>query len=67
MIMNHKEKLDVFVRPHEAHLDVYCRSPRILVGTGKGYKEAKVVKKGVHYVVNIPKNSNALFVWDRIK
>lgn len=59
MIMNHKEKLNVLVRPHEAHLDVYCRPPRILVGSGKDYKEIKVVKHGVHYIVNIPENSTA--------
>lgn len=68
LVMNHKEKVTVAIRPHEAHLDVYNREPQIMVGIGKGgYKEAKVVKKGVQYMVEIPRNGNAILIWDRIK
>lgn len=67
LVMNHKEKLTVAIRPHEAHLDVYCREPRILVSAGKGFVEAKIVKKGVQYMVAIPAGGTALLVWDRIR
>jgi hypothetical protein len=67
LVMNHKQKVTVAIRPHEAHLDVYCRPPRILVGNGKSYEEVKVVKKGVQYLVTIPEKQTALLIWDRIK
>ena len=67
LVMNHKEKVTVAIRPHEAHLDVYCRPPRILVGNGKSYKEVEVVQRGVQYLVDIPAKQTALLMWDRIK
>ncbi len=65
--MNHKGKVAVLVRPHEAHLDVFTRPPRILVGSGKDYREVKAVKRGMQYVVRIPANGTAVMVWERIK
>jgi len=67
LVMNHKEKLQVLVRPHEAHLEIYTRAPRVLVGSGSDYKLVETVKNGVNYQVEIPANANALLVWDRIK
>lgn len=67
LIMNHKEKTEVMVRPHEAHLDVYCRPPRVLIGSGKNYREVNAARRGVQYTLDIPANSNAILVWDRIK
>ncbi len=67
LVMNHKQKLTVMVRPHEAHLGIYCRPPRILVGSGKDYHEVVVTRQGVQYKVEIPAKANALLVWDRIK
>ncbi|MHB1001335.1 MAG: LamG-like jellyroll fold domain-containing protein [Armatimonadota bacterium] len=67
LIMNHKEKLIVAVKPHEAHLDIYNRPPQILIGDGNVYREAPVVKQGIQYMVTIPKECTALMVWDRIK
>lgn len=67
LVMNHKERVRVAIRPHEAHLDVYTRTPRILIGSGKAYEPVPVVKKGVQYFVDIPAKANAILVWDRIK
>ncbi|MEI6914233.1 MAG: hypothetical protein WCL39_03790, partial [Armatimonadota bacterium] len=67
MVMNHQEKLTTAIRPHEAHLDIYTRSPRILVGSGDSFKEVAVVKKGVQYMVDIPAKGTALLIWDRIR
>ena len=67
LVMNHKEKITVAIRPHEAHLDVYTRAPKILIGNGRTYKPTPVVKKGVQYFVDIPAKGNAILVWDRIK
>ncbi|HEX2747779.1 MAG TPA: hypothetical protein VHM91_07265, partial [Verrucomicrobiales bacterium] len=35
MLMNHQEACTVAVRPHEAHLDVWTRSPRVVVSGEK--------------------------------
>ncbi len=67
LVMNHKERTRVMIRPHEAHLDIYTRPPRIMIGKGKAYAEAKVTKQGINYVLDIPAGGNALLVWDRIK
>ena len=68
LLMNHKEKLTLHVRPHEAHLGIYSRPPRILVSDNKaGYQEAPVVKKGVQYELTLPEKGTALLIWDRIK
>jgi hypothetical protein len=67
LVMNHGERTRVLIRPHEAHLDVYCRPPRILVGSGKAYREARVVKAGAQYELDIPAGSNVILAWDRIK
>lgn len=67
LVMNHKEKTTVAIRPHEAHLEVYIRAPRIFVGAGKAYDEVKPIKRGVQYMVDVPAGANALLVWDRIK
>ncbi|HTQ11757.1 MAG TPA: hypothetical protein VMI31_16975 [Fimbriimonadaceae bacterium] len=67
LVMNHKEKLTVAIRPHEAHLDVYSRPPRILVGGGKSFRAAKVERQGEQYMVPIPAGQTALLIWDRIK
>jgi hypothetical protein len=65
--MNHQEKVTVAIRPHEAHLDVYTKLPKILIGNGRTYKPVPVVKKGVQYFVDIPAKANAILVWERIK
>jgi len=67
LVMNHKEKTTVAIRPHEAHLEVYTRPPRALVGTGREYAPAKVVRRGAQYMLAVPANANAILVWDRIK
>ena len=67
LVMNHKERTRVAVRPHEAHLDVYTRPPRVLVGNRRTYREVRPTKNGVQYVVDIPADASALLVWDRIK
>ncbi|MDO8587302.1 MAG: LamG-like jellyroll fold domain-containing protein [Armatimonadota bacterium] len=67
LLMNHKEKVTVAVRPHEAHLDVYTKAPKVLIGSGRTYEPASVVKKGVQYFVDIPAKGSAVLVWDRIK
>lgn len=67
LVMNHKAKVTVAIRPHEAHLDVYTRPPHILIGNGAQYKQVPVIKKGVQYMVDIPENASAVLVWDRMK
>ena len=67
LVMNHKEALTVAVRPHEAHLDVYSRPPRLLVGAGGFFREVPAARKGVQYLVEIPAGGTALLVWERIK
>jgi len=67
LVMNHKEAVRVAVRPHEAHLDVYSRPPRILIGDKDQWREVSVTKEGIQYLIKIPENGNALLVWDRIK
>jgi len=67
LVMNHKEKTTVAIRPHEAHLEVYTRPPRVLVGSGRDYAPAKIVRRGAQYMVAVPANANAILVWDRIK
>jgi len=67
LVMNHKHKTRVAVRPHEAHLGIYCRPPRILVGNSGRYQEITLTRQGAQYLVDIPARSNALLVWDRIK
>ncbi len=67
LVMNHKQTVRVAVRPHEAHLDVYSRPPRILVGAPDQWREVSARKEGIQYVIEIPENGNALVIWDRIK
>jgi len=67
LVMNHKEKLTVLVRPHEAHLGVFTKPPRILVGGARAFKPVSVVKRGVQYSVDIPAGGTALLVWERIR
>jgi hypothetical protein len=67
LVMNHKEKCRVLIRPHEAHLDILTQPPHILVGSGRHYKEVKPIKNGVQYLVTIPANGTAVLIWDRIK
>jgi hypothetical protein len=67
VVMNHKEAVTVAVRPHEAHLDVYSRAPRILVSTGEQFREIPAARRGVQYLIEIPARDTALLVWERIK
>jgi hypothetical protein len=67
LVMNHKEKCRVMIRPHEAHLDIFTKPPHILVGNGRNYKETRPVRNGVQYLVNIPADGTAILIWDRIK
>jgi len=67
IVMNHKERVTVAVRPHEAHLGVYTRKPKVVVGISGAFREVPVVKTGVEYLVNIPSKGTAIFIWDRIK
>jgi len=66
LVMNHKEKCRVMIRPHEAHLDILTQPPQILVGSGSNYKEVKPVRNGVQYLVTIPADGTAILIWDRI-
>ncbi|HWB07556.1 MAG TPA: hypothetical protein VG796_31325 [Verrucomicrobiales bacterium] len=69
MLMNHQEACAVAVRPHEAHLDVWTRLPRILISGEKegDWREIPVEKRGVQYSVNLPAKGTALLVWERIR
>lgn len=67
LVMNHQEPVSVLVRPHEAHLDVWSRPPRILVGSHGRFHEQPVRRQGLHYLVALPEEGTALLVWDRIK
>jgi hypothetical protein len=67
LVMNHKEAVTVAIRPHEAHLDVHSRPPRLLVGAGGKFREVQAARKGVQYLVAIPVQGAALLVWERIK
>jgi hypothetical protein len=67
LVMNHKEAVAVAIRPHEAHLDVYSRPPRLLVGAGGKFREVPAATRGVQYLVDIPAQGAALLVWERIK
>jgi hypothetical protein len=67
LVMNHKEAVTVAIRPHEAHLDVYSRPPRLLVGTGGKFREVPAARKGVQYLVELPAQGTGLLVWERIK
>ena len=67
LVMNHREAVTVAIRPHEAHLDVYSRPPRLLVGAGGKFSEVSAARKGVQYLVEIPAQGTALLVWERIK
>ena len=67
-VMNHQEKTGVYLRPHEAHLDIYTLAPRVLVAEHGGeYKELPVEKRGVQYYVELPAQGTALFIWKRIR
>ncbi len=65
--MNHQEKVLVAVRPREAHLDVYSRPPRLLVGSDGKYREIQAVRKGLQYLIDLPPRGTALLIWERIK
>lgn len=67
LVMNHKEKTEVLVRPREAHLGVYTREPRILISDGNAHAQAKVTKRGVQYVVGIPEKGSVMLIWERIR
>jgi hypothetical protein len=67
LVMNHKEAVTVAIRPHEAHLDVYSRPPRLLIGAGGKFRELPAARKGVQYLVEIPAQGTAMLVWERIK
>jgi hypothetical protein len=67
LVMNHQEKVVVAVRPHEAHLDVYSRPPRLLAGSDGKYHEIQAVRKGLQYLIDLPPRGTALLIWERIK
>jgi len=67
LVMNHKEPLRVAIRPHEAHLGVYCRPPKVLVSGPRAYEAVPAEKQGEQTVVGIPAEGTALVVWDRIR
>jgi hypothetical protein len=68
VLMNHQEDVTVLVRPHEAHLGVYSRQPRILVAPpGGDYRPCPVSRRGVQYEIRLPARGTALLVWDRIR
>jgi hypothetical protein len=66
VVMNHKERCRVMVRPHNAHLDVVTKPPRVLVNSKKGYRGAKPLAQGVHYLLDVPAGGTATIIWDRI-
>jgi hypothetical protein len=67
LLMNHKEQVTVAVRPREAHLDVYSRPPRLLVGGDGKFRELSATKKGIQYLIDLPPCGTALLIWQRIK
>ncbi|MHB0998395.1 MAG: LamG-like jellyroll fold domain-containing protein [Armatimonadota bacterium] len=67
LVMNHKEKTSVAIRPHEAHIGVYTRDPKVFIGSKKSYKQMPMTKQGIQYMVDIPAGANAILIWDRIK
>jgi len=66
LIMNHKQRVRVAVRPHEAHLGCYTRPPHVvIVGDGQS-RGLNPRRTGVQYLVDIPQNGTALLFWDRM-
>ena len=66
LVMNHKEKVSVLVRPHEAHLGVYSRPPQVLVGSGGTFQPLEAVRDGTNWRVEIPEGGTAMLIWDRM-
>ncbi|MHB8952678.1 MAG: LamG-like jellyroll fold domain-containing protein [Pirellulaceae bacterium] len=67
VVMNHKEAINVLVRPHEAHLGVYTGTPRVLVGSGGAFDQIDASRAGVNWRVEIPPAGTAMLIWDRIR
>ena len=67
LLMNHKEQVTVAVNPHEGHLDVYTRVPRLLVSDGRQWNAVEPARKGMQYMVELPAGGSALLIWERIK
>ncbi len=67
LVMNHKEAVRIAVRPQEAHLDVYTKPPKLLISDQGKWREVEAHKDGIQYIVEVPAEGNALFIWDRIK
>ena len=66
-IETYYEAVRVAVRPHEAHLDVYSREPKIEIGGNKQWRQVAATRDGIQYMVEIPAQASAMLVWDRIK
>jgi len=67
LMMNHGESVGVLVRPHEAHLGVDSRQPRLLVGTKGRSLEQTAKRQGAHYLIRLPREGTALLVWARMR
>jgi len=67
LVMNHQEALRVAIRPHEAHLGVYCRPPRVLVSGPRGYDAVPTEQQGEQTIVAIPEDGTALLIWERMR
>ena len=67
LVMNHKETVNVLVRPHEAHLGVYAGTPHILVGSGGAFHQIDATRAGINWQVEIPQGGTAMLIWERIQ
>ena len=65
LVLNHKEQSSVIIKPNPAQLGLDPNSVRILIGSGKSYRQAKFAKVGSGLKITIPKGETALLVWDR--
>jgi RNA:NAD 2'-phosphotransferase (TPT1/KptA family) len=49
------------------NLNVYSRTPRLLVGNDGGFREVPASRKGVQYLIELPPRETALLIRERIK
>jgi hypothetical protein len=67
LVMNHQQKTSVAIRPHEAHLDVFTKPPKVLIGADGVFKQVPADKRGIQYFVDIPAKGTAILIWERIR
>jgi hypothetical protein len=67
LVMNHQQETSVAIRPHEAHLDVFTKPPKVLIGADGVFKQVPADKRGIQYFVDIPAKGTAILIWERIR